>query len=145
MDNCPTHSINLSKSPPISNQTCEPCRLWFCEQLCPTGAIEVNWEPLIKREDFYKAIFSWIAAIEDIPARLAGSLLGMTQNPIMLLLLFLAPACQSPGDGQLTVVYPLETTELAGGQLLRVTVTLADHPQGPEGDGQPLEGATVQA
>jgi tripartite ATP-independent transporter DctM subunit len=33
------------------------------------------------------SIFSWIAAIEDIPARLAGSLLGMTQNPMMLLLL----------------------------------------------------------
>ena len=33
------------------------------------------------------SIFSWVAAIEDIPARLAGSLLGMTQNPVMLLLL----------------------------------------------------------
>lgn len=33
------------------------------------------------------SMFSWIAAIEDIPARLAGSLLSMTQNPVMLLLL----------------------------------------------------------
>jgi len=33
------------------------------------------------------SIFSWIAAIEDIPASLAGSLLGMTRNPILLLLL----------------------------------------------------------
>ncbi|OEU66359.1 MAG: C4-dicarboxylate ABC transporter permease [Desulfobacterales bacterium PC51MH44] len=33
------------------------------------------------------SIFSWIAAIEDIPARLAGTLLGMTDNPVMLLLL----------------------------------------------------------
>lgn len=33
------------------------------------------------------SIFSWIAAIEDIPASLAGSLLGMTQNPVMLLLI----------------------------------------------------------
>jgi tripartite ATP-independent transporter DctM subunit len=33
------------------------------------------------------SIFSWIAAIEDIPASLAGSLLGMTRNPVMLLLL----------------------------------------------------------
>ena len=32
------------------------------------------------------SIFSWIAAIEDIPARLAGTLLGMTDNPVMLLL-----------------------------------------------------------
>ena len=31
--------------------------------------------------------FSWIAAIEDIPARLAGTLLGMTDNPVTLLLL----------------------------------------------------------
>ncbi len=33
------------------------------------------------------SVFSWIAAIEDIPARLAGSLLGITTNPICLLLL----------------------------------------------------------
>jgi tripartite ATP-independent transporter DctM subunit len=32
------------------------------------------------------SIFSWIAAIEDIPARLAGTLLSMTENPVMLLL-----------------------------------------------------------
>ena len=33
------------------------------------------------------SVFSWIAAIEDIPARLAGTLLGITKNPVMLLLL----------------------------------------------------------
>lgn len=33
------------------------------------------------------SVFSWIAAIEDIPAHLAGTLLTMTQNPIILLLL----------------------------------------------------------
>jgi tripartite ATP-independent transporter DctM subunit len=33
------------------------------------------------------SIFSWIAAIEDIPAGLAGSLLGMTRNPVLLLLI----------------------------------------------------------
>jgi len=33
------------------------------------------------------SVFSWIAAIEDIPARLAGSLLGLTANPVYLLLL----------------------------------------------------------
>jgi len=31
--------------------------------------------------------FSWIAAIEEIPARLAGGLLGITTNPVALLLL----------------------------------------------------------
>jgi C4-dicarboxylate transporter DctM subunit len=33
------------------------------------------------------SVFSWIAAIEDIPARLAGSLLGLTRDPTLLLLL----------------------------------------------------------
>jgi C4-dicarboxylate transporter DctM subunit len=33
------------------------------------------------------SIFSWVAAVEDIPARLAGSLLGLTDNPVVLLLL----------------------------------------------------------
>jgi C4-dicarboxylate transporter DctM subunit len=33
------------------------------------------------------SIFSWIAAIEDIPAMLAGGLLGLSDNPIILLLL----------------------------------------------------------
>lgn len=33
------------------------------------------------------SVFSWIAAIEDIPASLAGTLLGLTDNPIALLLL----------------------------------------------------------
>ena len=33
------------------------------------------------------SVFSWIAAIEDIPARLAGTLLGVTDNPVILLLL----------------------------------------------------------
>jgi tripartite ATP-independent transporter DctM subunit len=33
------------------------------------------------------SIFSWIAAIEDIPAQLAGTLLGLSDNPIILLLM----------------------------------------------------------
>ena len=33
------------------------------------------------------SVFSWLAAIEDIPARLAGGLLGVTTNPVLLLLL----------------------------------------------------------
>ncbi len=33
------------------------------------------------------SVFSWIAAIEDIPAQLAGTLLGISDNPIILLLL----------------------------------------------------------
>ncbi|MCP4351764.1 MAG: TRAP transporter large permease [Desulfobacterales bacterium] len=33
------------------------------------------------------SVFSWIAAIEDIPARLAGTLLTLSDNPVILLLL----------------------------------------------------------
>jgi len=33
------------------------------------------------------SVFSWIAAIEDIPSRLAQTLLGISQNPVFLLLL----------------------------------------------------------
>lgn len=33
------------------------------------------------------SVFSWIAAVEDIPARLAGSLLSITKDPVYLLLL----------------------------------------------------------
>jgi len=33
------------------------------------------------------SVFSWIAAIEEIPARLAGSLMNLTENPALLLLL----------------------------------------------------------
>jgi len=33
------------------------------------------------------SVFSWIAAIEDIPAQLAGSLLGITRDPIYLMLI----------------------------------------------------------
>lgn len=33
------------------------------------------------------SVFSWVAAIEDIPAQLAGTLLGLSNNPVVLLLL----------------------------------------------------------
>ncbi len=33
------------------------------------------------------SIFSWIAAMEDMPSQLAGALLGLTKNPVLLLLL----------------------------------------------------------
>jgi Fe-S-cluster-containing hydrogenase component 2 len=49
IDNCPTHSINFSVSPPIFRTNCDRC--WFCEQICPRGAIEVDWEPIAKFVD----------------------------------------------------------------------------------------------
>jgi len=57
LDNCPTHSISLSGSPHINYETCGPCLVWFCEQLCPTGAIEVDWVPIDKGIDAVKAYF----------------------------------------------------------------------------------------
>jgi ferredoxin len=44
IDNCPTGSINLAASPPIFRANCERC--WYCEQICPRGAIEVDWKPV---------------------------------------------------------------------------------------------------
>ncbi len=44
MDNCPTRSIDLTDSPKINYNTCGPCMVFLCEQLCPTGAMEVNWD-----------------------------------------------------------------------------------------------------
>ncbi|MBU0496104.1 MAG: hypothetical protein KKA73_01760 [Chloroflexi bacterium] len=66
-------------------------------------------------------------------AALAGFLL------VALLLSAAQCAAPSPQAGALTVVYPAQGTELVGGQALRVTVSLADR------DGQPVEGAMVQA
>jgi flavodoxin/Fe-S-cluster-containing hydrogenase component 2 len=45
VDNCPTDSINMTVSPPRIRKSCDRC--WFCEQICPRGAIEVDWEPVI--------------------------------------------------------------------------------------------------
>lgn len=46
IDNCPTHSINISASPPIIRKRCDRC--WYCEQICPRGAIEVDWESIAR-------------------------------------------------------------------------------------------------
>ena len=61
MDNCPTKSIDLSKSPQISYETCGPCLVWFCEQLCPTGAMEVNWDIADKVTNAMTSIFTRLA------------------------------------------------------------------------------------
>jgi flavodoxin/ferredoxin len=61
MNNCPTHSINLSGSPQINYQTCGPCALMHCEQLCPTGAIEIDWSIVDKSADYTRAFYSRLA------------------------------------------------------------------------------------
>jgi hypothetical protein len=52
-----------------------------------------------------------------------------------------SPAIRAPThqEGSLTMTFPLETTELVGGQSLRVTASLVDN------NDQPVEGAMVQA
>ena len=49
VENCPMDSIGFSASPPVFRDNCVAC--FFCEQICPTGAIEVDYEPLIKVHD----------------------------------------------------------------------------------------------
>jgi ferredoxin len=44
IDNCPTSAIDLSVSPPIFDKDCDNC--FLCEQTCPKGAIEFDYEPL---------------------------------------------------------------------------------------------------
>ncbi len=43
MDNCPMKVIDLSVSPPVFPKRCQPC--FFCEMICPEGAIEIDYEP----------------------------------------------------------------------------------------------------
>ena len=54
-----------------------------------------------------------------------------------LLAACLGPA--GPSDGKLTVTFPTQTTERAGGGSFRVTISLVDN------DRQPVSGAAVQA
>jgi flavodoxin/NAD-dependent dihydropyrimidine dehydrogenase PreA subunit len=42
-DNCRMKIIDLSVSPPVFPETCPPC--YFCELICPTGAIEADYGP----------------------------------------------------------------------------------------------------
>ncbi len=40
MDNCPVNAIDLSVDPVVFRKGCITC--YFCEMLCPTGAIEFD-------------------------------------------------------------------------------------------------------
>lgn len=42
MDHCRLKIIDLSQSPPVFPEKCRPC--YFCEMICPTGAIEADYE-----------------------------------------------------------------------------------------------------
>jgi flavodoxin/ferredoxin len=62
IDNCPTGSINFSVSPVIFRKNCDRC--WFCEQICPRGAIEVDWAPIADFVDKY-IVDDWFKASEE--------------------------------------------------------------------------------
>lgn len=65
VDNCPTNSMDPSRFPPIMKETCDRC--WYCEQICPAGAIEIDWEPIA---DFFKrnVIRNFIRVSEEAEA-----------------------------------------------------------------------------
>jgi len=42
IDNCPVNGIDLSAKPIVFQRDCIGC--FYCEQICPYGAIEVDWE-----------------------------------------------------------------------------------------------------
>ena len=66
MDNCPTQSIDLSASPPILKETCDRC--WYCEQICPRGAIEIDWDPIARFFDKH-VIKEYIKVSEEAEAK----------------------------------------------------------------------------
>jgi ferredoxin/flavodoxin len=61
VNNCPNQAITMDDDVIISHKTCGPCHVWFCEQVCPTGAIKVNWEPMEIREKSTRIYFAKLA------------------------------------------------------------------------------------
>lgn len=59
MKHCPTRSIDLSKTSPINTETCEAC--FFCEQICPTGGISIDWNITENMEEMTSAVFASFA------------------------------------------------------------------------------------
>jgi flavodoxin/NAD-dependent dihydropyrimidine dehydrogenase PreA subunit len=51
MDNCPQDAIDLSVSPPVFGQDCDSC--YFCEMICPTGAVEVNYDDEVINDKYW--------------------------------------------------------------------------------------------
>jgi flavodoxin/ferredoxin len=61
IDNCPTNSINMLVDPSIIRKRCDRC--WYCEQICPCGAIEVDWESIVRVID--KNLFQGFAEMSN--------------------------------------------------------------------------------
>ena len=51
IDNCPVGSIDFSNSPPKFHANCEKC--FHCEQICPNGSIETDYEAFKSAHDLF--------------------------------------------------------------------------------------------
>jgi ferredoxin/flavodoxin len=58
---CPNQAITMDDKILISHKACGPCHVWFCEEICPTGAIAVNWEPMDIRDKSTRIYFAKLA------------------------------------------------------------------------------------
>ncbi|MFC1942338.1 EFR1 family ferrodoxin [Chloroflexota bacterium] len=62
VDNCPMNSIDFSESPPVFRSSCYA--EFFCEAICPEGAIEIDFAPL--------------CVVHDIPVK--GRFVGLLEE-----------------------------------------------------------------
>jgi NADPH-dependent glutamate synthase beta subunit-like oxidoreductase/ferredoxin len=67
IDNCPQGCIDLSPEAMsfVNLEKCAQC--WFCELICPTGAIEVDWDPMA--EQFKKGTLAALPLLKKAEAR----------------------------------------------------------------------------
>lgn len=65
MDNCPMDGIDLTVNPPIVGKPCMTCMM--CDQLCPTGAIEVDKKCLTKeRPGIHEAFLDKVERVKEL-------------------------------------------------------------------------------
>ena len=68
VDNCPMNSIDFSVSPPVFRKNCQMD--WFCEIICPEGAIEADFEPYARVHDLpIKEVFTRFLEKEEAEGR----------------------------------------------------------------------------
>jgi len=62
IDNCPAHNIGHTTSGPVYHDNCAYC--YLCEQTCPRGAINTDYETLEKAH--YKMVKTWLKKSVDV-------------------------------------------------------------------------------